>query len=252
MERRIQVFIADASQDFIALLCAKIEQQQDLTVVDTATAGNVAYEKLLQSTPDVLVTDLLLPGLDGLSLLRALKQEGKLPRTVVVSGFVNDRIAQAVSRLGVEDYLPKPCGLEELTCRIREAASPERRRAVRNFDPVISEALLNFGIMPHLNGYQFLREGVRRALDDRNVLRGITKILYPDLAKQFNTTSHCVERSIRGAIEKAWVDGNRERRQRYFGGVFDSFSQTPTNIRFITAIVEFIEMGYDKLDIWES
>ena len=252
MERAIRVFLADKSQDYLALLRAAFEREPDILLVDAADRGDMACERLMAQSPDVLVTDLLLPGLDGVSLLRRLKNEGKLPRTLVVSAFASDRIAQEISRLGVEDYLLKPCDVDALVRRIREVADPDRPKVIREYTQAIRQALLNFGIMPNLNGYHYLMEGTRRALEDRNVLHGITKILYPDLAKHFSTTAPCIERSIRGAVESAWERGTPESRRQFFDGLFDGFDEAPGNARFINAITEFIEGEYEKVDIWKG
>ena len=252
MEQVIRVFLADQSQDYLELLRAEIELQPDLTVTDAVRDGEEAYARLAAQAPDVLVTNLLLPGLDGLSLLRRLKNEGKLPHTLVVSGFVTDHMAQALSLLGVDDYLSKPCQTERLICRIREAASPSGRRVIRDYDPAIREALIRVGAEQHLSGYRYLAEGVRRTLEDRNVLHGITKILYPDLAKQFGTTPSCVERAIRGVVVKAWDRTTAEQRHDYFKGLFDGYEAPPSNAPFISAVAEFIRLRYEKRDAWKS
>lgn len=244
MERQIGVFIADASRDFLLLLKSALERQPGLTVVDGAYNGLEAYGKLSQAQPDVLVTDLLLPGIDGLSLLQRLKREGTMPRTIVVSSFINDRIAQAVCRLGVDDYLIKPCGMAELVARIRDARSPGPRWRAEDLEPMIREALMAYGVPSHLSGYRYLQSAVRRTMEDRSVLRGITKILYPDVAREYNTTAHCVERSIRSAVLKGWESGQPEKRRRYFGPLFEEQETAPSNARFISDLVEFLQMGY--------
>lgn len=252
MEQKIQAYLASPSRDFLELLRAALERQPDLAVVGASSRGDEALAALSERSPDVLVTDLLLPGLDGLSLLRRLKEMGKLPRTVVVSAFSNDRVAQAASRLGVEDYFLKPCDFDALIDRIREAALPTGRRAVREYDPAIREALREFGIPLNLDGHKYLMEGTRMALEDRNVLCGVTKILYPDLARHFGTTAHCVERSIRGAIDRAWKRMTPEGRSRCYGGAFAGDERAPGNARFVGALVEHVEAGYEKLDVWKS
>lgn len=252
MEQTIRVFLADQSRDFLELLRTELELQPDLTVTDAVLSGEEAYARLAERKPDVLVTNLLLPGLDGLSMLRRLKSEGKLPHTLVVSGFVTDHMARALSLLGVDDYLAKPCQMERLICRIREAAAPGGRRVIRDYDPAIREALIRIGIEQHLNGGRYLREGIRMTLEDRNVLHGITKILYPDLAKQFGTTPGCIERAIRSAVVKAWERTTPAQRSDYFKGLFDSYEKPPSNAPFISTIAEFIQFQYEKIDAWKS
>ena len=235
------------------MLASTLTEQSDLEVIGRAERGDAAYVCLGANRPDVLVTDLLLPGLDGLSLLRRLKSEGTMPRTLILSAFVSEAAAEMATRLGVDDYLPKPCNAVALVRRIREIGSnaPSRDRIV-DYELSIREALMRFGINSHLNGFSYLTEGIYRVLDDRNFQHGVTKILYPDLAKHFGTTSQCVERSIRTAVNKAWRTVSPETRRAYFGDLFDSFTSSPSNMRFITAIADFIDLGFAKENIWQT
>ena len=253
MDEKIRIFLADPSQVFLDLLASTLTEEADLEVIGRAVRGDEAYASLSANRPDVLVTDLLLPGLDGLSLLRRLKSEGAMPRTLILSAFISERAAETATRLGVDEYLPKPCNTVTLIRRIREIASGASGHGrIVDYELAVREALMRFGVNSHLNGYTYLLEGIYRVLDDRNFLHGVTKILYPDLAKQFGTTSMCVERSIRTAVDKAWRTGSPETRRANFGDIFDGFTRSPSNIRFITAIADFIDLGFTRESIWET
>ena len=240
MEQVIRVFIADASKEYTELLRDALEQEQDFLVVGTALRGDLALKALEAGSIDLLVTDLLLPGLDGLSLLRQLKASGALPHVIVVSGFFNDRIARIVSGLA-DNYLPKPCRTEELISHMRESVLGRGRAFVRSYDALVSQLLIDCGLSPHHNGYGYLKAGILRTLDDRSLLRGITKSLYRDIARQFGTNPACVERSIRSAIERAWDRISPEKRRAVFGSLFDAYTEAPSNLPFLTAMTEYIE-----------
>ncbi|MBQ2618549.1 MAG: response regulator [Oscillospiraceae bacterium] len=242
----IRVFLLDTSRDFLVLLREALGREPDLLVEDVSRDGLTAYEKLSAQRPDVLVTELVLPGLDGLGLLRRLKSEDMMPPAIVLSGFYTDRMSQALSRLGVAAFLPKPCSVTELTQRIREAA--EGRVRLSGTDLLIRDALLDFGIPAHLSGYRYLHSAVRRTMEDRSVLRGITKILYPDIAREFSTTGHCVERSIRSVVSRGWETGSPERRRNRFGTLFDSLDSAPSNARFIATMAEYLQIGYARTE----
>jgi len=245
MEQRIRVFIADASRDFPEMLADALAQEPDFLVVGCASRGDEAYARLASTRVDLLVADLLLPGLDGLSLLRRLKQEGALPHAVVVSGFFNDRMGAAVSAVA-DNYLPKPCRAEDLIARLRECVLGVGPAFVRDYSPAVTRALIDCGVLPHLDGFTYLRDGLLRALEDRSALRGVTKSLYRDIARQHGTTPVCVERSIRSAIERAWQCRSAEDRRRCFGGLFDPFPKAPSNVPFLTAMTEYIDSLYEK------
>ena len=238
MEDTIRVLIADASPEQSALLRTLLEDA-DITVIAAVTTGEEAYTKLQETMPDVFVTDLLLPCLDGLSLLRRLKDEGKLPRTIILSAFWNDRIARSAMHLGVDDYLPKPCRADVLQQHIRELADngSERRCAA---DPVVRRALMEFHVPTHLDGYKYLCEGLARVLEDQGSLEGITKVLYREIAKVFHTNQACVEHSMRTAIVTAWKKGSAESRRLSFGPVFDGYAKAPSNLHFLSAMAEYI------------
>ena len=244
MERLIRVFIADGSRDCACLLSETLGREEDIAVVDAACRGDEALERFPTSGAEVLLTELLLPGLDGLSLLRRLRERGALRHAVVLSGFFNDHMARALSGLA-DAYLAKPVGTEELARHIREcvlsaAAAPA---ALRDDSAAVTRALIDCGVMPHLDGFEYLRFGLLCIRGDRSLLRGVTKSLYRDIAKHFSTTPVCVERSIRSAIERAWEHMSAAERRRTFGTLFDPWDKAPSNVPFLTAMTEYLDAG---------
>lgn len=241
MEKAVRVLVADASPEQTQLLRTALEEE-DFTVVAAVNTGEEAYEKLQEAEVDVLVTDLLLPGLDGLSLLRQLRDEGGMPRTIILSAFWNDRMARSATNLGIDDYLAKPCRAEVLFARIRELMETDPLHRCIG-EPTIRRVLMNFHIPTHLDGYKYICEGLSRALEDRTSLQGVTKVLYRDIAKEFHTTPVCVEHSMRTAIIAAWKKGSAESRHRCFGAVFDGCEKAPSNINFLSSMAEFIDLS---------
>ena len=136
--------------------------------------------------------------------------------------------------------MPKPCGINELVARIRDTSIHNGARRVINYDSEISQALMAFGIMPNHNGYHYLVLAVRARLAEPDALCGITKILYPEIAKKFGSNPQSVERCIRETIGHAWKNADSEARRKYFGNYFQQLSKRPTNSRFISFIAEFI------------
>lgn len=212
-----------------------------MLLLATADDGEKAVSMVQTLHPQVLITDILLRKLDGVGVLKELKRSGELPHTIVVSAFFNDKIASEIGSLGASYCFPKPCRISEVINRIRECVNIEPLDPVEtSYDVEIAEALINFGVMPHLQGYRYLREAIRRNIFDGDALRGVTKILYPELAKAFRTTSKCVERAMRNAVDAAWKHGDAERRNAYFGEMTMLLTERPTNSRFISMMTEFI------------
>lgn len=242
---KIRVFLADASEDYLTYMRAELVSG-GFEVVGTATDGRAALAGLREQGADVLLCDILLPGLDGFALAEAARDAGLGCAVVFLSAFLSSATARRAGAVGAADYLMKPCDIGYLLRRLREAVVGAKPR--RDCAPEVAAALRAFGIPPHLTGYAFLAEALMRAAEDRTWLRGVTKVLYPGLAEQFASTPECVERAIRVAVEKAWIPRNEQRRRAYFDDAFDSFDKAPTNARFLAIVTEVI----DEKTLWEN
>ena len=106
----------------------------------------------------------------------------------------------------------------------------------------ITEILCDLGIPTNLLGYEYLRFAISIALTDRQCLYGITKILYPTVAKEFKTSSSRVERAIRHAIEVASIRGDIDVFRKFFGNTINPDTGKPTNSEFISKIVDRLKM----------
>jgi two-component system response regulator (stage 0 sporulation protein A) len=102
----------------------------------------------------------------------------------------------------------------------------------------ISKIFINVGIPPHIKGYSFLREGVKMAVEDPDIINNITKRLYPSIGEKFGTTPSKVERAIRHAIEVAWNRGKIENINNLFGIKVYSSNEKPTNGEFIALVAD--------------
>lgn len=253
MEKEISVVVADSSDAFRKLLSELIDAEGDMYVAASAENGLDAVEKVTALQPDVLVCDLLLREMEGLALIRKLKEGGVLPHTIVVSGFFNDRVAETASGLGVESFFPKPCRVTGLIECIRDCVlsdeekagklKRERERAIRaEMGRLIDDTILKSGVMPHLQGYLYLRDALNAVAEDRSLLRGVTKVLYPELARRYGTDAVNVERCIRSALDIAWRRGDREKREQHFGPAMSALiAERPTNIGYMNLVIEHLD-----------
>ena len=98
------------------------------------------------------------------------------------------------------------------------------------------------GVPAHIKGYQYLRTAILMTIDDNDVINAVTKILYPTVAKQYETTSSRVERAIRHAIEVAWDRGDIETLNSYFGYTIQQGRGKPTNSEFIAMIADNLRL----------
>lgn len=127
--------------------------------------------------------------------------------------------------------------------RSQETADSEfLMRQGRKREQEITQVMLALGIPANIKGYQYLREGIRLSMDDMEMVNYITKMLYPSIAKRYNTTSSRVERSIRHAIDVAWNRGSIEHMDQIFGYPVYFQREKPTNSEFIALIADTLRL----------
>ncbi len=248
MDEKITVLLADMSGDFRALLSEALCVDGDMEVVGSTASGLEAMELIASKRPRVLLTDLVLTGLDGLELIERTRElpEERRPVSVVLTSFISDRAVSDAASAGAAYFLQKPCEPEYLRSRVRrlvaEKSAPGVRRELTDRDPeletVVTEIIHEIGIPAHIKGYQYLREAIIRTVENMDIINAVTKVLYPEVAEKFGTTPSRVERAIRHAIEVAWDRGNVETLQRFFGYTVSGIKGKPTNSEFIAMIAD--------------
>lgn len=198
MENRIKVVLADANENFRTMLQQTIENTGEFDVVGSAGDGAEAWKMIERERPQLVITDVILPELDGFALL--------------------DRMRQAVRNGETEEE--SPVALERL----------------------VTSIIHEVGVPAHIKGYQYVREAIILAVQDMDVINAVTKVLYPEVARRYNTTPSRVERAVRHAIETAWDRGDLETLQRYFGYTVSNTKGKPTNSEFIAMIADRIRL----------
>ena len=249
MNRLTTVVIADNTEEFCTGLSAALQQAGGFQILGTATDGEQAIRLVSERKPDVLVLDLMLPKRDGISVLRTVAAMEKRPVTLATSGFVTDFVASTASNLGVRYLMLKPCDLSALVERLEEIRGGENQRKAHNRRPdktsietMVTGIIHEIGVPAHIKGYQYLREAIIIAVNDMDVINAITKVLYPQVAKTFQTTPSRVERAIRHAIEVAWDRGDLDTLQRFFGYTVSNTKGKPTNSEFIALIADKLQL----------
>lgn len=250
MAEKINILIADGGGEFVGLLEKRLNAEPDMNVVGITCDGNEALKLVLELSPDVMLLDIPLVGIDGLGVLERLRENhgDKMPHVIVLSGFLSDYILTSASSLGAQYSMPKPCDINALTSRIRRMEGAEPARAFSGFasrepqelELIVTELIRELGVPIHLAGYFYIREAVIQASMDIEMLSAVTKILYPEVAKRLNATPTQVERGIRCAIELAWKNADMEVYRKYFG---PGITKKPTNSEFIAAIADRLHLS---------
>ena len=239
METIPKILLADNSEEFRLLLRRTLEDTGEFQVVGDTGDGDEAWELIQKTKPDVVVMDMILPGLDGMSLLQRIPKEIKC---IVLSAFCSQNMVQELTRMGAWYFIPKPAHMDSLLDRIRQATHDSSVLSLPTLEAEVTAILHEVGVPAHIKGYQYLREAIIIVVQNMDAINAVTKVLYPEVAKRFNTTPSRVERAIRHAIEVAWDRGDLETLQGYFGYTVNSAKGKPTNSEFIAMIADRIRL----------
>lgn len=249
MDNHTTVIIADSTEDFCSNLSAALKRTEGFQVLATASDGEQAIRLVTERKPDILILDLMLAKQDGLSVLKAIANMEHKPVTLATSRFVTDYVASAAANLGVRYLMLKPCDMSALVERLEEIRnedkqkkSPVKHTNDASIESMVTNIIHEIGVPAHIKGYQYLREAIIIATQDMDVINAITKVLYPQVAKTFQTTPSRVERAIRHAIEVAWDRGDLDTLQRFFGYTVSNTKGKPTNSEFIALIADKLQL----------
>ena len=251
---KIRVLIVDDNISLVNMIKEYFSDHADVTISLEAHDGveGITVIDKKQDEYDVILLDLIMPNKDGLSVLEYMKQKHIDKKVIVLTSYNTQEIIRKVSELGVSYYILKPFALEELEKRIIEVTSKDKFATTSidlfhsNLQKSITNTLHELGVPSHIKGYQYIREGVSLVYKNPELIGGITKELYPEIAKKFSTTVSRVERAIRHAIEVSWNRGNWQLMEEIFGHSVDIDKAKPTNSEFIVTVADKLRLEFNK------
>ncbi|HIY99506.1 MAG TPA: sporulation transcription factor Spo0A [Firmicutes bacterium] len=240
-----KVLILESNETFAKELSAYFEKE-GYTVCGVSGDGTEGLALLEKQTPNVVVTSLLLTGVDGFTVMERAKKSGVKADFIVLGNFADDKIINRAIALGARYYLMKPVSAQVVEERVaeitQEESAPARekfeRKRAGSLDERISNIFISIGIPPNIKGYSYLREGIKMAVSDPHVINNVTKGLYPVIAEKYSTSSSKVERAIRHAIEVAWNRGRVDAVNAIFGARVYIGTEKPTNSEFIALVAD--------------
>ncbi|WP_062104729.1 sporulation transcription factor Spo0A [Bacillus niameyensis] len=259
--KKIKVCIVDDNRELVGLLDEYISSQEDMEVVGTAHNGQDCLSLLEEIEPDVLVLDIIMPHLDGLGVLEKLRGTNRshFPNVIMLTAFGQEDVTTKAVELGASYFILKPFDMAHLSNHIRQVSgktselkrntafpvkSQHEPKQERNLEANITSVIHEIGVPAHIKGYLYLREAISMVYNDIELLGSITKVLYPDIAKKFNTTASRVERAIRHAIEVAWSRGNIDSISALFGYTVSMSKAKPTNSEFIAMVADKLRLEH--------
>ena len=249
----IKVLMIDDDIDLINVVKEYFSDHANINICLEAYDGveGLKLIKEYQCDYDVVVLDLIIPKKDGLDILEEMKKCSIDKRVIVTTSYNSDEMIRKVSELGIDYFMLKPFELSDLEKRIEKCFdSNNNARTIdvfhNNLQISVTKILHELGVPSHIKGYQYIREGVMLIYDNPNFIGGITKELYPDIARTFATTVSRVERAIRHAIEVSWNRGNWDLMEEIFGHSVDIDKAKPTNSEFIVTVADKLRLDYCK------
>ena len=256
MEYQTKILIADENTAQRQALCKELIRA-GYKNIEEASNGEEALIKIGRCHPDVAIIDVWLSKLDGIGVLRNCRSlnfaPDKKPAFIVVSMVSNQNVFIEAAHAGAELCLLKPYNMESLCEHINSLAKSREFSGVGgestddktpDIETQVTKIIHQIGVPAHIKGYQYLRTAILLTVSDSEIINSVTKVLYPSVAKKYQTTTSRVERAIRHAIEVAWDRGDVDTLNSYFGYTIQNNRGKPTNSEFIAMIADNLRLKY--------
>ena len=257
MENNTKILIADENPAGRQALCNEL-RKAGFKNIEEATNGEDALIKIGRFHPDVAILDVWLSKLDGIGVLRNCRSlhfgDDLPPAFIIVSMVSNQSIFIEAANAGADLCLLKPYNMESLCKHIQslsegryvtaEAPQGGAEAETPDIETQVTRIIHQIGVPAHIKVYQYLRTAILLTILDSDMIKSVTKVLYPSVAKKYQTTTSRVERAIRHAIEVAWDRGDVDTLNSYFGYTIQNTRGKPTNSEFIAMIADNLRLKY--------
>lgn len=257
------IILVDDNRALVEATKTSLELLNGVKVIGTTFDGKEGLDLINKLNPDLVVLDIVMPYVDGLTVLKKIRESGLETKVIILTALSNDSTIQKAMELGADYIMTKPFDVKSLHCRIEELVednnysehsllkneiaitakdSISNRSVNLDLETEISYIIRQVGVPAHIKGYNYIRDAITLVLEKPDIISAVTKELYPSIAKKHNTTSSRVERAIRHSIEVAWQRGNLSLINQIFGATINSSKGKPTNSEFIAIIAEKLRL----------
>lgn len=255
--KSIKVLMVDDNENLVAMIKEYFISHLSIDIVLEAYDGSQAIEVMEKNKDnyDVIILDLIMPNKDGIYVLEEMKKKNITKPVIISTSYNSPEMIRRVSEYNVNYFILKPFELSDLEKRIMECMSKgkENSKVINllhsNLQISVTKLLHELGVPSHIKGYQYIREGIIMLYENPNMIGGITKELYPEIASKFDTTVSRVERAIRHAIEVSWNRGDWKLMEEIFGHSVDIDKAKPTNSEFIVTISDKLRLEFRKVTV---
>lgn len=258
--KQINIAIANYDVNVLNSMEQLIGMDKELKLIGKATDGEQLLNIVKDKTPDVVLSDLIMPRIDGLGVLELIRESENMaqPMFIILSSINKDTLIESTFNYGNSYYILKPFNNDFLVKKIKDIVNPNiTKTTLRQYRQneksdsaltdsdymyLITKTLRDIGMPINLKGYTYARDAILLALKDKDLLKGVTKIIYPEISKKYQTTPGSVERAIRHSIELLFAKGNLDSIQKIFSYTVNNNSGKVTNSEFIAMVADTIRI----------
>lgn len=252
---RTRILIIDDNKSLVQMIKEYFSDHADIKITLEAYDGAEGFRLIdtKKEEYDIVLLDLIMPNKDGIAVLEEMKKKDINKKVIVLTSYNTQDMIRKVSEMGASYFMLKPFELVDLENRIIEVAEGIKYGGKtidlyhNNLQKSITNTLHELGVPSHIKGYQYIREGITLVYQNPELVGGITKELYPEIAKKYETTVSRVERAIRHAIEVSWNRGNWQLMEEIFGHSVDIDKAKPTNSEFIVTVADKLRLELHQL-----
>lgn len=256
MTKKMSVYVVDDNNEGCNRMKDELRKSERFEVVGSAANGEQCLKELSNRSLDFLILDLIMPVKDGFQVLAELKQHRiNVKHIIATTPLINDTMIVDLQKYSIDYLLMKPFEVKQILNKMTAISGVETNGNVISLnvserdkllhielEKDVTEILHEIGIPAHIKGYLYLRTAILETYENIDFLGQITKVLYPEIARMYETTSSRVERAIRHAIEVAWNRGNVDAIDEIFGYTISASKAKPTNSEFIAMISDKLRL----------
>ena len=249
MDELIRVILATQTKEYGVFLQSSLSTTRSISILATVNDGNHLVEYAKQLNPDIIISDLLLPNKDAVSAYNEIYSPGSSKHPALFLLLPYEDVTLENMSSAAAKIIVKPCDTDILIEHMHSYMLEEKKEKLNKFKDAniefqVTDIMHQIGVPAHITGYHFLRAAICIAIKDDNKLTSVTKVLYPEVAKQFHTSASRVERAMRHAVEVAWDRGDVDVLTSFFGYTVNSAKGKPTNSEFISLIADHIRLKH--------
>ncbi len=243
MNSSIRVLVIENNKDITNDMKKYFSSNEVIKLVACLEDGEEGLNYIINNVNyfDVIVMDLVLPRIDGLFILSEMKRRSINKNVIITTGFKYDKIMEEANSYNIDYYMLKPVNFMSLEKRIIGLQLDKNNKGF-NLESSLTDLLHNLGIPSHIRGYNYIRDGILLIVQNDKSISFITKDIYPEVAKKYNTTPSRVERAIRHAIEISWTRGDVDLMDEIFGNSLNLNRDKPTNAEYIVTLADRIKV----------